>query len=248
MFCPGCGNETDEKYQYCLHCGTHLSEVTKYATRKIDPSQIQKPRHDFVPYMLGALGACVLLGLVFLFEYLFSGAPRQTAQVNPPPSPQAVAPSPSPSPTPSPTPKPKPTRTPTPEPTEKPVIAQKDEPEPTPTPRMTPTPRASQSPNLPPLLQLAPPSIYVRARNFAAYPFTVSSDNSRVSGAFRSLEHDIDVFIMSQAGYAVYHSGRTQRGTIGVTLAPGRYTLLFDNRYSLLTPKTINSAIYLRQQ
>ncbi len=105
----------------------------------------------------------------------------------------------------------------------------------------------------------------VKPRSFSAYKFTVppGSANVVVSGQFSATggaehsDNDVQVYVLSddafvtmRSGYAAstyYDSGRAIQSNINADLpfGGGAYYLVFDNRFSLRTPKTIHAVATL---
>jgi len=105
-------------------------------------------------------------------------------------------------------------------------------------------------------------ALSVKPRSFSSYKFTVppGAANVVVSGQFNatgSPENDVEVYVLNdddfvtlKSGYAAnsfYDSGRVAQSTINVALpfGAGTYYLVFDNRFSPRTPKTIHAAVTL---
>jgi len=102
----------------------------------------------------------------------------------------------------------------------------------------------------------------VNSRNFASYKFSVpsSTTNVEVSGEFSATGADNqiavyvladDAFVTWRSGYSanmLYDSGRVDHGAIEATIpaGAGSYYLVFDNRFSQRTGKTINANVTLR--
>lgn len=116
----------------------------------------------------------------------------------------------------------------------------------------------------------------VTARNFRYYKFdlpegstnvsivgqfTVAPDKKAVNAKSASADgddSDIEVYVLSepafavwQNGYAtssVYESGRVPKGSIQAELPAGAgvYYLIFSNKFSSKTPKTVNATVLLR--
>jgi hypothetical protein len=101
-------------------------------------------------------------------------------------------------------------------------------------------------------------SFSVPALTSQAYQFSAPAGSAsvRIEGHFRAsggLGNDIEVFVMNEDSYAnwqnrhatrtYFSSGRMTQGTFDVELPSdaGTYYLVFNNRFSLLTQKTINA-------
>jgi len=99
-------------------------------------------------------------------------------------------------------------------------------------------------------------ALTVNARSFSWYAFTIPAGATTVSlnghfAATGGTGNDIQVYVLDEDGFAnfknghnartFYNSGRATQSPIGAVLpnAPGNYYLVFDNRFSLLTPKAV---------
>jgi hypothetical protein len=102
----------------------------------------------------------------------------------------------------------------------------------------------------------------VKPRTLSSYKFTVppGAANVVVSGQFSAAggsENDVQVYVLTddnfvtlRSGYAAgtyYDSGRVAQSNINVALpfGGGAYYLVFDNRFSLQTPKTVHAVVTL---
>lgn len=102
---------------------------------------------------------------------------------------------------------------------------------------------------------IADEAITVKADGYAYYKFVVPSDSTNVwvdghftaSGGFGN---DIEVYLFDEDGFAnwqnrhsansYYNSGRLTQGEIHARLAvAGSYYLVFNNNFSLITPKAV---------
>ena len=99
----------------------------------------------------------------------------------------------------------------------------------------------------------------IAAGQFVAYPIEVHPRGGRVFGKFRAQgggHSDIECFIVDEdglenfgTGHSVptyYNSGRVTVATINVVLREGRYFLVFNNKYSIITPKAVAASIYIK--
>jgi hypothetical protein len=103
----------------------------------------------------------------------------------------------------------------------------------------------------------------VNSRSFASYKFNIpaSTTNVEVSGEFSAAggaDNEIEVYVLAddafvtwRSGYAanvLYDSGRVDHGSIEATLPAGvgSYYLVFDNRFSQRTGKTVQANVALR--
>jgi hypothetical protein len=109
---------------------------------------------------------------------------------------------------------------------------------------------------------VGPTAFSVKPRSFTFYKFTVPAGATNVilSGQFTasgSLENDVEVYVLNdddfvtlRSGYSAnnyYDSGRVAQSDINAALpfGGGAYYLVFDNRFSPRTPKTIHAAVTL---
>lgn len=88
----------------------------------------------------------------------------------------------------------------------------------------------------------------------------VVSNRATVSGRFRVSEgrYDVEVFILDEDGYenfknghttsTFFNSGRRTVGTVNATLGSGVYYIVFNNGYSILTPKAIEANISIQSE
>lgn len=112
-------------------------------------------------------------------------------------------------------------------------------------------------------LSLVPNAFTIKASHYSWYEFNVSGQyrNAYVSGRFEvsgGQRNDVEVFILDpdaftnwQNGHSVntwYNSGRITVGNINVPLMPGKYFLVFNNNFSILSPKAISANINLIQR
>ena len=93
------------------------------------------------------------------------------------------------------------------------------------------------------------------------YPITVPADATNVSvdGHFTAtggLGNDIEVYVLTEDNFVnfknghpsptLYNSGKVTQDSISVTLpASGNYYLVFNNNFSLLTPKAVQASATL---
>ena len=78
--------------------------------------------------------------------------------------------------------------------------------------------------------------------------------------AIGGAHNDIEVWIMNDDGFVnwqnkhsvrpIYSSGRVTQGTISVSLPPeaGRYYVIFNNRFSFISPKAVQDNLSLQYQ
>ena len=102
---------------------------------------------------------------------------------------------------------------------------------------------------------IADQAITVKADGYAYYKFVVPSDAQHVwvDGHFSAnggFGNDIEVYLLDEDGFAnwqnrhavtpYYNSGRLTQGQIHANLAlSGSYYLIFNNKFSLITPKVV---------
>ena len=99
--------------------------------------------------------------------------------------------------------------------------------------------------------------VSVPAHGSTHYEFTLTR-NALVSGDFRAFGgagNDVIVLVMDADSYVnwtnghqvrvYYNSGQETVGHISVMLSPGDYYLVFDNGFSLITPKSVEAHVNL---
>ena len=99
--------------------------------------------------------------------------------------------------------------------------------------------------------------VSVPADGSTHYEFTLTR-NALVSGDFRAFGgagNDIIVLVMGADSYVnwtnghqvrvYYNSGQETVGHLSVMLSPGDYYLVFDNNFSLITPKSVEAHVNL---
>jgi hypothetical protein len=125
---------------------------------------------------------------------------------------------------------------------------------PTPTPARTETPaNDDQAENAPestnPKTLIVNDQFPVPARRTVTFPFSVSKE-TQVTGGFVAYggSNDVDASLLDERGGAYYHSGYTSKGKINVTVPPGKYTLVFDNRRAWFTDKSVAAEIYYQEK
>jgi hypothetical protein len=109
-------------------------------------------------------------------------------------------------------------------------------------------------------------ALTIGASAFSWYPFTIppGATSANIAGRFTATGgtgNDIIVYILDEDGFVnfknghpvntYYNSGKVTQASIAAVLpnTPGTYYLLFDNRYSILTPKavTVNATLNYMQ-
>lgn len=104
-------------------------------------------------------------------------------------------------------------------------------------------------------------ALTVAARGSTYYPITVPADATAVSvdGHFTAtggIGNDIEVYVLTEDNFVnfknghpsptLYNSGKVTQDSISVTLpASGNYYLVFNNNFSLLTPKAVQATATL---
>jgi hypothetical protein len=107
----------------------------------------------------------------------------------------------------------------------------------------------------------APDAFTVKAKAYSYYRIDVPAGASRVTvnGTFNVVGagDGVEVSVLSDAGFAAwqegygsnsyYSSGRVSEGNVSADLpgGPGVYVLVFDNRFSPRTPKSVQTALTL---
>ncbi len=99
--------------------------------------------------------------------------------------------------------------------------------------------------------------VSVPAHNSTYYQFTLNR-NAVLTGNFRAFGgsgNDIVVLVMDADSYVnwtnghdvnvAYNSGQVTVGRLSVGLSPGRYCLVFDNRFSVVTNKSVEAHVSL---
>ena len=122
----------------------------------------------------------------------------------------------------------------------------------------------NQFQNQPPQYQrsaqaLTPRAFVVPAGRYTFFRIIVNR-NGTIIGRFSASGgngNDVEVFILGQDefinfqnGHSVrtwYNSGRVTVSNISVSLSPGNYYLVFNNKFSVITPKAITASILLAQ-
>ena len=125
----------------------------------------------------------------------------------------------------------------------------------TPTPSGTPTPTPE-----PPKRLIVNSAFSVDAGDVRNFEFSVDSA-AKVTGGFRTTDggsKDIDVYIVDDKNIdaamekgpfqAIYTRLKAERGKIDVTVAPGRYFIIFSNRHALMTDKEVAAEVYYQEQ
>jgi hypothetical protein len=95
----------------------------------------------------------------------------------------------------------------------------------------------------------------IAAGRYQSAPFTLDR-NARVFGDFIASGGDVEVFILDEYGLTNFHnraqaqtyynSGRVITARIDAYLAPGNYFLIFNNGYSLITPKAVTARVFIQ--
>jgi len=233
MYCPKCGKFLPDKLQACEHCG-HNQEKSRISNKAI---------------LLAAIAAIVSVGSVLL-----SFLPRD----NPINAQESIAEA-SPSPTITPTPRSSPASSPTQKPKQISEPESESEPEPTPRPqrpRPEPTPEAEQMSRTQAYAITRGP-FTLNARSYAFYPIPPRLGTSlRIEGWFEATggsRNDIEVYILDEMGFANFRNGNSAqtyynsgRATAGrphalLPLNTQNYYVVFNNRFSFLSPKAVKT-------
>lgn len=104
-------------------------------------------------------------------------------------------------------------------------------------------------------------SLGINAGQFWRIPFTVANpQGGRLVGSFTADgggNDDIECFVINESEYlnfknnnqyrVFYESGRVTTSEIDLRLRPGRYFLIFSNRWAVFTAKTVAGNIILEQ-
>lgn len=103
---------------------------------------------------------------------------------------------------------------------------------------------------------LTPENFGVGAGSYQSWSFEVSR-SARVFGQFRTQggeinvlvidEQDFEAFRNGKGGHSYYDSGRVGGGQVELRLRSGRYVVIFDNRFSPYSSKTISSNLQLAE-
>ncbi|MGH9799410.1 MAG: hypothetical protein ACRD82_03520, partial [Blastocatellia bacterium] len=112
-------------------------------------------------------------------------------------------------------------------------------------------------------LPLVPGAFTIKASHYSWFEFTVGNQyqNASVSGRFEASggqKNDVEVFILDPDAFTnwqnvhsvttLYNSGRMTVGNINVSLPSGKYFLVFNNNFSIISPKAISASINLTQR
>lgn len=117
-------------------------------------------------------------------------------------------------------------------------------------------PQYTQQPSEPVALPIARGAYAIAAGAYQYFAFHIDYGIATVAGEFRAAGgsgNDIEVYILNDVqfenfanGHATstyYNSGRATVGRLNVPLAPGRYVLVFSNKYSVFTSKAVTADI-----
>lgn len=86
--------------------------------------------------------------------------------------------------------------------------------------------------------------IHIAPKSYFAQEFNVANP-ARLRGSFDSTS-PIELSFMNQQGSQVYHSERINKGSVDLKLAPGKYYVVFENRFSWVTSKDVQTVIYIQ--
>jgi len=88
----------------------------------------------------------------------------------------------------------------------------------------------------------------------------VVPNRATILGRFRApgQHNDVEVFILNEDGYenfrkgygtpTFYNSGKVVVGTVNTTLGAGVYYIVFNNGYSIITPKAVEANIGIQYE
>lgn len=250
MFCPQCGNKNPDTARFCMQCGYSYTQATSTSPPSA-PTSSSPPAPHTVIVKRGGGGVLIFLLIVLLggglavFLLLNSGVlVRQKDWLGRDKPIVDVKAS------------------------DKEVSGRLNLPE-VQQPR-TPTRQAAPPPPpAPPAYDYQPEkpvggeflvseSFSVPAGTAKWWRFTIPPGaNGRVVGDFRASGgggNDIEVGVTDEnganghAGRFWYHSGKVTVGSIDVTLGPGTYFIVFSNRFSVFSSKSVAASIKLMSQ
>jgi len=235
MKCSRCNEQTPDVYRYCLLCGADLlptSAQVEYASLTGQQSLPAGRSRQWPLVLAMAMCALVIAGLIAGI-YLYTRSARQAQADRDEESqsqPQQT--------TSSPVPTSVPHRRPTPPQTNS--NSEVADVEPASTPRVPP---ASSSRDIPDgAIEVINRHIHISPRSYFAQEFKVTKD-AHVRGTFDS-SSPVEVSLLSRKGIEFFHSARINNGTVDVTIPPGVYYVLFENRFSWITGKDVRAVVY----
>jgi hypothetical protein len=86
--------------------------------------------------------------------------------------------------------------------------------------------------------------IHIAPKSYFAQEFKVAN-SARLRGTFDSTS-PIELAFMTDKGSKVYHSARINKGSVDLKLAPGKYYVILENRFSWITSKDVQTVIYIQ--
>lgn len=105
--------------------------------------------------------------------------------------------------------------------------------------------------------------ITIRAGSYVAYPVSVTSEmeNARLIGTFTASGgsgNDIKVYVMDETNYinwkngheayCYYNSGKVTTGSFTVYLSSGKYYVIYDNTFSIISDKEVSTRVDLEYE
>ena len=228
--CPNCNEAMPSIYQFCLLCGVELTRGKGSINSTVDTLDFSttSPKHSSqvgVVLIIFAV-AIVTAGLIagtYYFTRPADADNRQTEEEH----------SPSPTETEARTSNP-------PVPSRNPVTPPADA---TPTPAdITRNPDTSGIPK--DAVVVLDRRIHIGPKSYFAQEFNVANP-ARLRGSFDATS-PIELSFMTQQGSQVYHSARINKGSVDLKLAPGKYYVLLENRFSWVTSKDVQTVIYIQ--
>ena len=228
--CPGCDEVMANVYQFCLLCGTELNGGTAKNSMvdSLDfPTVSTKHSSPFSIVLVIFAGAILTGGLIAGTYYLTRPADIDNRQS------EDGERSPASNETEEGSQKP-------PVPSKNPVISPGDA---TPTPAdITRNPPSSEMPD--DAVVLLDRRIHIAPKSYFAQEFKVAN-SARLRGTFDSTS-PIELAFMTDKGSEVYHSARINKGSVDLKLAPGKYYVILENRFSWITSKDVQTVIYIQ--
>ena len=229
--CPGCNEAMPSVYQFCLLCGGELTRGKGVRHSTVDsldfPTITTKHSSPFGVVFVIFAGAILTAGLIAGTYYFTRPVDSDNTQN------EEGERSPAPSET-------EERSSNTPVPSKNPVSSPADA---TPTPAdITRNPVTSGIPN--DAVVILDRRIHIAPKSYFAQEFKVANP-ARLRGTFDSTS-PIELSFMTQQGSEVYHSARINKGSVDLKLAPGKYYVIVENRFSWITSKDVQTVIYIQ--
>jgi hypothetical protein len=228
--CPGCDKAMASVYQFCLLCGTELKGGKAAKNSMVDsldfPTVSTKHSSPFSVVLVIFAGAILTAGLIAGTYYLTRPADidRQSEEGERSPASNGTEGDSQKPPVPS----------------KNPVISPGDA---TPTPAdITRNPPSSGIPD--DAVVILDRQIHIAPKSYFAQEFEVAN-SARLHGTFDSTS-PIELAFMTDKGSEVYHSARINKGSVDLRLAPGKYYVILENRFSWITSKDVQTVIYIQ--